>query len=152
MCPNVVHYTPSLHFAVAIHLRTTAAAPRTRLPVRRAGLWEFAGGSLSCWGLAALLGTARGCWGLPGNNARCASCDRVCWGLLGTACYCSNSCVPGPPLRACACTYIDIFLSPSIAMSSTPSHHARMHMTRQSPQPGRLLSDRPPQNTTHLFR
>ena len=49
--------------AVAMHLRTTA-----RRPGRAVGV---------CWGLAVLLGTARGCWG-----------------LLGTACDCSNSCVP----------------------------------------------------------
>ena len=49
-----------------------------------------------CWGLAVLLGTARGCWGLPGMPGMRPVIEFAgdCWGLLGAACDCSNSCVP----------------------------------------------------------
>ena len=63
---------PHHNCAVAVHLRTTA--PRAP-PVRRAELWEFAGDSLSCWGLP----------GLP-RMRPLIEFTGGCWELLGTAC------------------------------------------------------------------
>ena len=70
--------------AVAMHLRTTA-----RRPGRAVGV---------CWGLAVLLGTARGCWGLPGVPGMRPLIEFAggCWGLLVIA-----QTPVSPPLEEC---------------------------------------------------
>jgi len=64
MCANAVHYSPSLQLR-----RGDSTAPRMRLSHARMGL-------------AAMPGTARGCWGLPGMRPVIEFAGDG-WGLLG---------------------------------------------------------------------
>ena len=77
MGANVVHYTPSLQLSHGY-------APAARKCGRSPPALRLGKAVGVCWGLAVLLGTARGCWGLPGMPGMRWLIEFAgdCWGLL----------------------------------------------------------------------